>query len=220
MTAPPILSTISQTLYLILETWWWLWLPIILYFPLKFIYLWWVQWDIWFKEQKWILLEIKPPRELLKPFKAMEDVLSRIWGVFDSANWREKWLWGELFLPYWFSLEVASIEGEIHFFIRLLEVHRHTVESAIWAQYPEVEISQVPDYTVNIPQDIPNKDWDMYAESYQMGKEDYFPIKTYAEFFEERPEVASIEGEIHFFIRLLKSTVILLNQLSGLNILR
>ncbi|MBZ9572890.1 hypothetical protein KJA17_01710 [Patescibacteria group bacterium] len=198
---------ISQTLYLILKTWWWVLLPAILYFPLRFIYLWWVQWDIWYKEQEWILLEVKAPREILKPFRAMEDVLSRIWGIFDAPNWRERWLWGEPLLPYWFSLEIVSIEGEIHFFIRALEAHRHTIESAIYAQYPEVEISQVPDYTKNIPQDIPNKDWDLYGEAYQMGKEDYFPIKTYSKFFEERPEVVKEEKRIDPVLSLLESMV-------------
>ena len=199
---------ILQTLYPLLKAWWWIILPAILYFPLKYIYLWWIGWDIWYKEQEWILLEIKPPKEVLKPFKAMEDVFSRIWGIYDAPNWREQWLLGEMALPYWLSLEIASIEGEIHFFIRLLENHRHSVESAIYAQYPDIEISLADDYTKNVPQDIPNKDWELWGEAYHMGKQDIYPIKTYEKFFEPTGErIAKEEKRIDPILSLLESMV-------------
>ena len=46
---------------------------------LKTLYLWWIDWDFSYAKAKWVILEITPPREVLAPFKAMEDVFSSIW---------------------------------------------------------------------------------------------------------------------------------------------
>ncbi len=184
---------------LILKNWWWFFLPIILFFPAKFFYLWWIRWEVWYKgpKNKWILLEVKPPKEILKPFRAMEDIFSIVWGVYDSANWRERWCEGEMTEgPYWISWEIASIGGKIHFFIRILEVWRDMVESTIYSQYPEAEISIVDDYTKNISQDVPNEEWNVYGEDFSSFRDDCYPIKTYPMFFEEKPEVIKEEKRL------------------------
>jgi len=189
-----------------LRIWWWLLVPIILMFPLKTFYLWWLEWDFWYKNQKWVMLEIIPPKEILTPFKAMEDVFSVIWTIYDGANWREIWCEGELrSAPYWASWEITSIEGEVHFYIRVLDVHRSIIESVIYSHYPEVEISEVPDYTRNVPQNIPNKEWDLYGSDFYLLKEDAYPIKTYSKFFEPTGErIAKEEKRIDPIISLLE----------------
>ena len=144
--------TVSGTIWLIFKNWWWFFLPIILVFPFKSLYLWWIRWDVWYKKHKWILLEIKPPKEILKPFRAMENVFSMIWGIYDGANWRERWCEGEHIKgPFWLSFEIVSIGGKIHFFMRILKEWRDLAESTIYSQYPEAEISVVEDYTKYIP---------------------------------------------------------------------
>jgi hypothetical protein len=181
----------------ILKNWWWFFLPVILYFPARLLYLWWVRWEVWYKKGKWILIEVTPPREILKPFRAMENIFSIMWGVYDSANWRERNCEGQLANgPYWFSCEIASLGGEIHFFIRILTEWRDVAESTIYSQYPDAEIRVVDDYTQNVPQDIPNKEWDMYAEDYSLQREDSYPIRTYSAFFEEKPEVVKEEKRL------------------------
>ena len=178
----------------------------ILYFPARFLYLWWIRWELYYKKMKWILIEIVPPREILKPFRAMEDIFSIFWGVYDGANWREKFCEGELpNAPFWFSLELVSFGGEIHFYIRILEVWRSLAESAIYSQYPDAEIKVVDDYTKNISQDIPNKEWDLYGEDYSLKKEDPYPIKTYSMFFEEKPEVVKEEKRLDPISAILES---------------
>jgi len=189
--------TIFSTIGLILKAWWWLIIPIIFVFPFKSLYLWWIRWDLWYKKHKWILLEIKPPREILKPFRAMEDVINVFWGIYDGANWRERWCEGEhIEGPFWMSFEIASFGGKIHFYMRILEPWRDMVESAVYSHYPEAEISVVDDYTQRVPQDIPNETWDLYSENYSLMRDDVLPIKTYAMFFEERPEVVKEEKRI------------------------
>ena len=178
---------ISFIIFQILKSWWWFFFPIIFWFPAKTLYLWWIRWEVWYPKNKWILLEIKPPKEILKPFSAMENVFSMLWGIIDGPNWRERWCEGELPIGggLWFSFEIASFGGEIHFFMRIPEPFRNTAESVIYSQYPEVEISLVKDYTQNVPRDIPNDKWDLYSEDYSLMRPEYFPVKTYSMFFEK-----------------------------------
>ena len=189
-----------------LRIWWWLLVPTILMFPLKTFYLWWLRWDFCYREYKWIMLEIIPPKEILAPFKAMEDVFSVVWTIYDGANWRELWCEGELpSAPYWVSWEITSIEGRVRFYIRALAHHRHIIESVIYSHYPEIEISEVSDYTRNVPQNIPNKEWDVYGSDFYLLKEDAYPIKTYSSFFEPTGErIAKEEKRIDPIISLLE----------------
>ena len=181
-----IISEILLIISLFLKNWGWLILPILLFFPARFLYFWWIRWDVWYKKHKWILLEIKPPKEILAPFKAMEDVYSLLWGIYDSPTWKDVYCEGQLpYFSFWLSFEIASIEGEVHFYVRALEAHRQSVESAIYSHYPDAEISLVEDYTKNVPQNVPNKDWDIYGSDLQTPRDDFYPLKTYAKFFEE-----------------------------------
>lgn len=188
--------TFFQILFQILKNWWWVITPWILYYPVTFLYLWWINWDIWNARKKWILLEIKPPREVLKPYKAMEDVFLALWYVIDSPNWREKWCEGMPLSPAWFSVEIVSLGGEVHFYLRIEEGWKTTFESALYAQFPDIEISVAEDYTKNVPHDIPNEDWDLYGEDFYLMKPDPYPIKTYSLFFEEKPEILKEEKRI------------------------
>ncbi|MCD5397238.1 MAG: hypothetical protein LRZ96_01485 [Candidatus Pacebacteria bacterium] len=176
------ITRIFQIIWGVFRVWWWVILPFIVIRPFLFLWLWWRN-EVWSKKQKSILLEIKLPKEVSKPIKAMETVFSGLWVIYDPCNWKEKWIEGKYLLS--FSLEIVSIDGQPHFFIRVPESSKALVESNIYAQYPEVEIAEVPDYTQAVPQDIPNKDWDLWGCSFQTLKEDIYPIKTYSKFFEE-----------------------------------
>lgn len=127
----------------------------------------------------------------------MENVFSMLWGIIDIPNWREMWCEGEFFIGggLWFSFEIASFGGEIHFFMRIPDFYRNAAESVIYSQYPEAEISLVEDYTKNVPQNIPNKEWDLYSEDYSLMREDHFPIKTYPIFFEKESEEKRVMEE-------------------------
>ncbi len=177
-----------------LRVWWWLFAPLLLSMQLKTLYLWWIGWDVDYAKQKWVVLEVTPQKEALTPVKAMEDVFSVVWSLMDKANWREKWCDGELpYIPYWYSFELASIEGKIHFYLRFLKQHVPTIETALYSHYPDLEIKEVSDYTKLVPQNIPNEDWDMYGEDWELRKDDIFPIKTYEKFFEPQGEKISAE---------------------------
>jgi len=178
-----ILSPVLSPIWQILKSWWWLFIPFILWQPLSFLWLW-RRKDIWLKKINFILLEIKIPKEVLKPMRAMETVIDGLWQIiYDVGGWWERWIDGKILLSY--SFEIASIGGETHFFVRIPEVSRDPIESAIYSQYPDAEISIAEDYTKYVPQDIPNKDWDIWGTDYQLIKPDSYPLKTYPKFFEE-----------------------------------
>lgn len=178
-----------------LRVWWWFFLPIMLWKQLKILYIWWISWDYDYVKQKWVVLEMVPPKEILAPFKAMEDVFSVTWPLMDTGNFRERWCDGELGNgPYWYSWEIASVEGKIHFYIRCLAQHKSTFEMALYAHYPDLEIFPTTDYVKFVPSTVPNEEWDMYGEDWDYReKSDVYPIKTYEKFFEPQGERISAE---------------------------
>jgi len=167
----------------IIKAWWWLPMPFLLWPRFAFYWLWWRQ-ELWGKQQKFILLEIKIPREMLKPIRAMETVLTGFWQIFSGPNWYEKWWEGQYLLS--FTLEIASVDGETHFYMRVPVKSRNIFEQHVYSQYPEAEIVEADDYTKYVPQDIPNKDWEMWGTDYKLMKEVAYPIRTYTDFETER----------------------------------
>ena len=172
----------------IFRSWWWILAPFVLWKPFSFLYLWWRS-EAWTKKQRMILLEIRLPREILKPIRAMEQVMASLHrAVYTSPDWWEKWIEGQV--PLSISFEIASIGGETHFYIRAHSSFRDAIEASIYSQYPQVEINEVEDYTKYVPQDIPNKDWALWGADYCLARDDHFPIKTYPKF-----EVETIKEE-------------------------
>ena len=182
----PIIKQVLNIFWQIFSVWWWLPLPFILFPQLKFIYEWYIN-DTYWSKANWMVLEVKIAKEIDRPLKAMEQVIANFWTLYDPADFKERWFEGKYLLN--FSLEIASIDGKIHFFIYLPGVMRKAFESAIYSQYPEVEIEQAMDYTRMVPQDIPNRDWDMWACNFKMMKKRCYPIKTYLNFFEPTQEI-------------------------------
>ena len=134
-----------------------------------------------------VLLEIKIPKEVIKPLKAMEQVFNGLWGdIYDPADWWEKWIDGKMLTSI--GLEIVCLGGETHFFVRVLDARRSEVESTIYSQFPDAEISIADDYAKGVPQDAPNKDWTLWGSDYCLEKEDVYPIRTYSKFFEVSPD--------------------------------
>jgi len=108
--------------------------------------------------------------------------------------------------PYWYSWEIASIEGKVHFYLRFLQQHVSSIEASLYGHYPDIEIREVPDYVKLVPQTVPNEDWDMYGEDWDLREEDALPIKTYEKFFEPQGErISAEEKRVDPIISLLES---------------
>jgi len=175
----PSVSLVLSYFWKIIAAWWWLFFPFLIFPSVKYLYRYYLM-DEWDETVKRVLLEVKIPKEILKPIRAMDQVFTGLHGIHDIVTWREKWIEGTFQLSL--SFEIVSNGGEIHFYIRTPEMFRTFIESNIYSQYPEAEISLVDDYTKYVPQDIPNKDWDLYGVDYINPKDEIYPIKTYRQF--------------------------------------
>jgi len=183
-------------------------LPLFLFPLARVLYRWWISWEIWYKEQQWTMLEIIPPAEIEKPFKAMEDIFNSLWPMYDGPNWREQWCEGELNQgPFWWSFEIVSLEGNVHFYMRVPKGWARAAESFFHAHYPGAEIFEVEDYTKNVPLDIPNSEYDLYGEDYIYMKDYPFPLLTYSFFEPKTPEAVEGEKKIDPFYTLMEALV-------------
>jgi len=184
------------------ENWWWTVVPFLLLPPLKNLWLWWRS-EVWGSKLRYVLLEVRLPKEILRPLKAMEQVFSSIWAViYDPPNNYDKWIEGKFLLS--FSLEIISDEGHIHFLLRVPQSSLDTVESIIFSQYPDAEISQVDDYVKSLPLDIPNKNWDFWGSNFKTAKDDIYPIKTYSQFFEQKQDISKEQKRLDPLLVLLE----------------
>jgi hypothetical protein len=167
------------SLYYVKESWF-IWLPPLL------AYLFWTTWLNYIRiafisRLSWTLLEIKIPREIVKSPKAMELILNAIHNT-RSGNLLERYWQG--FLKAWYSLEIISVGGQIHFFVYTQSVFRNFVEAQIYAQYPGAEIIAVEDYSQAVsPRDIKEEgERSAWGAEFYLVKEDAYPIRTYADF--------------------------------------
>ncbi len=128
--------------------------------------------------QKTILLEIKPPRNLAKTPLAMEAMLSGIHAGPYEGTWYKKYIKGAV-RPWW-SLEIVSLEGQVHFFIWTRTGFRRLIEAQMYAQYPGVQITEAPDYTRLMT--ASPEEWEIWGCDFVHTDKDPLPIKTYVEY--------------------------------------
>jgi len=129
--------------------------------------------------RKFILLEIRLPREVNKSPLAMELALSGLNVTSGESTWYDVYALGKV--RPWFSLEIVSIEGNIHFYIWAREDYKPVVEAQLYGQYPDIEIFEVPDYTEAVPHYDPEKRY-VLGHEFKLAKPDPYPIKTYVDY--------------------------------------
>lgn len=137
----------------------------------------------------YVLLEIKLPRNLVKTPLAMEAVFSNIHYTKGESNWFQKYWQGQV-RPYW-SFEIASFGGQVHFYVWTRADFRKLVENAFYAQYPGVQLVEAVDYTRMMS--AQPGEWAVWGCDYKQTKPiDAYPIKTYVEYgldkTQEEPE--------------------------------
>ncbi len=141
---------------------------------------------------KWTLFEVKPPKEVFKSPLAMELVLNSLYQTGSHGNWLQKYWQGAV--RSWFSLEIVSIEGNIHFYIRTPVKFKSVIQSQIYAQYPQAEVSEVEDYTADVPDFTKDGSIGVWGAQFILNKDEAYPIKTYIDFGLDRA-VGSLDEE-------------------------
>ncbi len=166
--------------------WWWLILPPFLYFLFREI------WHYHLEKKtvlkwKWVTLSLQVPREIIKTPKAMEQIFAGLHASTVGINWIEKHITGKV--QEWMCFELVGIGNKgVFFYVTLPQQLRNLVESQIYAQYPQVEISEAEDYTHFLPPRLPDKNYNLWGTEYYLKKESCYPLRMYSYFEEIKDE--------------------------------
>ena len=128
-------------------------------------------------KQTYILLEMKPPRNLVKTPLAMEAFLAGIHLTGGESTWYARFKGG---VRPFYSLEIASFEGQIHFYIWTRANLRRIIEGQLYAQYPGMQVVEAPDYTRLIS--AKPEEWLIWGCDFSPTNKNPIPIKTYVEY--------------------------------------
>ncbi len=179
--------TLSVILFLLQPAVIWM-MPKVLFYilaivsPLALLFSIWNLWQIYarskfIKAQEKVLLEITFPHKFMKTPRAMETFLSAIHinpgestvtGMYINGSTR----------PYW-SLELLSKEGELHFYIWTWRKFQSIVETQFYSMYPEAKLTEVKDYMDGIVADLDKVS--IWGTDYKFTKNDAYPIKSYVD---------------------------------------
>ncbi|MFA5126487.1 MAG: hypothetical protein WC465_00610 [Patescibacteria group bacterium] len=155
--------------------------------PIYVVMILWMAYDVWltslqnkwFATHKFILLAIDIPKDTEQTPKAIEQLFATLSGAHTPISTRDKYA-GMFQLS--FSFEIVSIDGYIQFLIRTPSHWRDLVESSIYSQYPDAEITEVEDYTTDLPRKFPDDKYNMWGAEIVLVNKDVYPIKTYIDF--------------------------------------
>ena len=135
---------------------------------------------------KWKLLEVQVPKEVLRTPKAMEQIFAAVHSMLSSiTKLRDKYWYGKVQL--WTSFEIVGNAGGIRFYVRVPADFQRLIESAVYSQYPNAEITEAEDYVAMLPSIVPNQVYDVWGVDLFLAKDSGYPIRTYS-YFEEKEE--------------------------------
>ncbi|MBU0596723.1 hypothetical protein KJ641_00750 [Patescibacteria group bacterium] len=132
------------------------------------------------RKLNYILLAVDVPPLNEQTPKAMEQLYTQIYNVMKPASIGMTYWHG--FRQFDFSFEIISIEGYIQFIIRTLDKYKDVVEAAVYAQYPDAEITEVEDYVNVAPKRYPNETHNIWSCEFILQEDQAYPIRTYEEF--------------------------------------
>jgi hypothetical protein len=151
-----------------------IWMPIGLGYAALSRWVWYVHSDF-LSKLKPVLLEIKLPHHIEKSPRAMEEVFNHFYITSGEVTLFAR-AWRGSSRPF-FSFELCSFGGHIHFYVWCSSKYRRVVETAFYSQYPEIEIVEAEDYAMKFVYD-PDKHF-AFAGTYLKTKGNLNPIKSY-----------------------------------------
>jgi len=179
-----IVSVYFKAIGQVLSATWWFVGPVVLFWLFQIL---WKKYAIgqYLSSLEYVLLEIKPPRELEKSPRVMEQIFAALHGSYSTPSLVDSHIKGRWGLQPFFSFEIHGVNGEMHLCVRCEKKYRNFIESLIYAQYPEAEIEEIEDYVHKVPKNLPNSEWDLWGTDMRLVKDDGYPIRTYKYFQEE-----------------------------------
>src|ERR1035437_6811724 len=145
----------------------------------------WIMWIHYIQQDfisgiEFVLLEIVPPRDVLRSPKAMELFMTNALYHWSEKGGKEEYWQGAVW--FWFSLEIASIDGQVHFYIRTPSRVQSLIETQMYAQYPQAQVKLVEDYTLGVDEITPKSAWNAWGCEFKLLKPEAYPIKTYIDY--------------------------------------
>lgn len=157
-----------------------LWLPVVLVLVAIPLWLTFVR-SHFIMNVPYTTIELKPGPETPRTARPMELVLYALYHRTDLSLF-ETYIQGHVRMTW--SFEAYAHANTIRFFVHLPTAHRQAVEARIRAEYRDIDIDQVRDYTREIP-------WDPYSMAlsvteYALAKPDPYPLKTYQQYEQQK----------------------------------
>jgi len=175
----------------------------------------WVAWKMWvhYVQQSfisgitWSMLEITPPRDVSRSPRAMELFISNALYHWSEKGGTEQYWQGAVW--FWHSLEIASVDGQVKFYIRTPSRIRDLVETQMYAQYPQCQVKDAEDYTLAVDEISKKSAWNLWGCEFKLTRPEVFPLKTYIDYGldkdpDEEFKVDPISGIVEFFASLKK----------------
>lgn len=132
------------------------------------------------KAQEWVFLNIRVPKINELSTLAVEQVFAQMHAILGGATFAQKYVEGQV--PLWYSMEMVSLGGKISFIIRAPKKNKDLVEAAVYAQYPEAEVTEIADYLENLQYSPDTEELDIWGTELVLTEDPALPIKTYRDF--------------------------------------
>ena len=152
-----------------------------------------VFWSTWLEYQfqksywstEYFVVEVRLPDEVTKTPFAAELFMRSLYDVGEVDTQFDTWLRGKT--KPWYSLEIISTEGVVKFYVWGRRRYKTLIESQLYAHYPNVQVIEVPDYTLKVPYDPAVMD--IWGIEQKLQMPDPYPITTYVEMKLDKAEV-------------------------------
>jgi hypothetical protein len=153
------------------------WMPVMLFVAFWTTWMHYIRFYFWFGLEH-VVLQIELPPDVQKSPLAMELFMYSLWNAGGESTFIAR-IWKGSFRAIW-SLEIASNEGQIHFYIHLRSVWREIVEARLYGQFPEAKVTLLKeDYVTRVPFNL--QEYDLVGSEFGKKEADPLSIKTYVD---------------------------------------
>jgi len=132
--------------------------------------------------QKYTVLSVRVPKESESGPIVAEQIFATLHGIESNFNLFQKILG---YSSEHVSFEIASVSRNIKFYVAFPEALRNLVEGQIYAQYPDVEIEDVKDYSF-----MPKHAANAIGTELIFNSSHIYPIKRYSQFEDKLASMA------------------------------
>jgi len=136
----------------------------------------------WYSKLRFVVLRILVPKNNEKTPLAAEQMFAALHGIYKASAPYQEYL----------SFEIAARDKYLQFYTCIPTHLKDFVQGQIYAQYPNAEISEVDDYTLDEAERIKSGELKICGADLTLVNKEVYPIKTFLNF--EVDPLAGITG--------------------------